>query len=443
MREVPAKTAGAEMRDNIKSGKYAVITALGPLGHVYTPEKISLAQKERIARSLVANAKIPLVLVSAGRGRAIAWNENGKYLLPRDAKKVLGENHPFLKETAKDLVDLCAHKGSGGLIFSGLRDKGKYITFYNERGSHGGPGPLETAGFALLPADMDLPTGKNINNAGLREAFFRSLNRGRGGKSLMSKVSAPVSSSIELKIMSYNVHACKGADGKVSPERIAEVIAAHNPDILALQEIDSRDNVHQAKVIADLLSMNFYYHSSVMLKTGLHGNAIMSRFDLKLIKRGSLPNLARTPFLEKRGIIWAEINAYGRKLQVINTHLSLFQPEGMMQAKYLLGKDWLGSAAGAGPVMLCGDFNSHINSRIYKTIGRQLKSIHFHAPGYKHLRTFPSLFPIGLVDHIFLSEGVKALNIEAPKTGLERVASDHLPLIANIRIEEIQDKKKK
>jgi endonuclease/exonuclease/phosphatase family metal-dependent hydrolase len=46
------------------------------------------------------------------------------------------------------------------------------------------------------------------------------------------------------------------------------------------------------------------------------------------------------------------------------------------------------------------------------------------------------------VDHIFLSEGVKALNIEAPKTSLERMASDHLPLIANIRIEGIKDSRK-
>jgi endonuclease/exonuclease/phosphatase family metal-dependent hydrolase len=418
------------------SKKCAVITALGPVGHIYTPEKMSGKQKEKVARALVANARIPLVLFRAGRGRAVAINTEGKFMLPRDASAVLEKDHPFMKETARDLAELCGQADSGDIIFTGYRKQGKYITFYNERGSHGGPGSRETAGFAMLPPDIELPGGKTIITSEIREAVFRSLKRGSGGKSTISRLEAPTDGSVELKIMSYNVHACRGSDGSISPERIARVIAAHNPDIVALQEIDERNDIHQAKVIARILSMNFYYHSSVLLKTGLHGNAIFSRFDMKLIKRGSLPSIVRTPFLEKRGAIWAEINAHGRRLQVVNTHLSLFQPEGMMQTRYLMGSEWLGNIKPDDPVIFCGDFNSHINSRIFKVISAKLKSVHFHSAGRLQLRTFPSVFPIGVVDHIFLGGGITSIKTEAPKTDLEKTASDHLPLIAQVRLEQ-------
>jgi endonuclease/exonuclease/phosphatase family metal-dependent hydrolase len=428
--------------DNIRLSKNCVITtAMGPVGHIYTPGKISKKQKERIARSLITYAKIPLVLISGGRGRAIAWNAEGKFVLPRDAASVLGEGHPFLKETARDLTNLCAHKDAGVIIFCGLKKYGKTLTFYNERGSHGGPGPHETAGFAMLPPGAGMP-GKTITTEEIREAVFRSKNRNNGKEIPISKIEAPSGGEVKLKIMSYNIHACKGSDGKISPDRIAQVIAAHNPDIVALQEVDVRNDVHQAKVIAGLLSMNFYYNSSVMLKTGLHGNAVLSRFNIKIIKRGSLPCIARVPFLEKRGALWVEIDAHGRKLQLLNTHLSLLRPEGILQVKYLLGKEWLGKSSIKDPVIFCGDFNSNINSRLYRIVAEKFHSIHFDAQGFKHLKTYPSIFPLGLVDHIFLGGGVKALNIETPGTHLEKTASDHLPLIAEVRLDEKKCRRK-
>jgi endonuclease/exonuclease/phosphatase family metal-dependent hydrolase len=435
MRNRPVKKITAVMEERNRHGPRAVITALGPVGHIYPSKKLNIRQKERIARMLIAFAKIPLVLVSAGRKNTIAWNAEGRFVLPRDAGSVLGEEHPFLKETAKDLVELCRNRSAGEIIISGLRKQGRSITFYNERGSHGGPGPHETSGFALMPPGMAGQGNKTINTGEIRNAVFEVLKRGNKGRTGILMPEAGPNGQIPLKIMSYNVHACRGRDGRVRPERIARVIAGHHADIVALQEIDVSHDVHQAKVIADMLSMKFYYHSSVALETGLHGNAILSKFDMKLVRRGSLPGLMNTPFLEKRGALWVEINAAGRKVQVINTHLSLFPLEGMLQAKNLLGRDWLGSPDCKGPVILCGDFNSLVNSRICKAVGKDLKSVYFHEPDYRRLKTFPSFFPLGLVDHIFLGKGIKAVKTEIPKTHLEKTASDHLPLIAEVMIE--------
>ena len=40
------------------------------------------------------------------------------------------------------------------------------------------------------------------------------------------------------RILTYNVHRCLGIDGVLDPGRIAAVIAACQPDIVALQEVD-------------------------------------------------------------------------------------------------------------------------------------------------------------------------------------------------------------
>ncbi|MCE5300401.1 MAG: endonuclease/exonuclease/phosphatase family protein, partial [Spirochaetia bacterium] len=242
---------------------------------------------------------------------------------------------------------------------------------------------------------------------------------------------------MKLKIMSYNVYACNGRDGKTSPERISRVIAMHNSDIIALQEIDVSNHMHQAKTAADLLPANFYYGSNSMLKTGSHGNVILSRFAMKLIKRGSRPCLVNTVYTGKNGVLRVEIKAHGRKIQVFNTQLSPFAPEGMMQAKYLTGRKWPGAPGASDPLIMCGDFNAHSNSGIYDFLKEHLTGIHFQASGKRRQEANMDGFSPGLVDHIFVGKGVKAGNIKKTLTALEKTASDHLPLIAGLMVKKL------
>src|SRR5690606_22711124 len=44
--------------------------------------------------------------------------------------------------------------------------------------------------------------------------------------------------SAALSIVTWNVHHCRGLDGRVVPERIARTIEALGPDLVALQELD-------------------------------------------------------------------------------------------------------------------------------------------------------------------------------------------------------------
>jgi endonuclease/exonuclease/phosphatase family metal-dependent hydrolase len=49
-------------------------------------------------------------------------------------------------------------------------------------------------------------------------------------------------------------------------------------------------------------------------------------------------------------------------------------------------------------------------------------------------RTYPGLFPILHLDHIYYAGRLEILSIELPRTRMSLVASDHLPLVAEVRI---------
>ena len=237
-----------------------------------------------------------------------------------------------------------------------------------------------------------------------------------------------------LRVMTYNVHSCKGRDGKISPERIAGVIAGHNPDIVALQELKTGPKSHQAEIIAEKLKMSFEYHPSLVVKEGRRGNAIFSKFPIKPVRNGTLPRLAWPPFLEPRGALWVEIDACGKKVQVLNTHLSLLPAERFLQAEALLGPDWAANPAFKGHAIFCGDFNASPRSKVCARIEQVFKNAQRELAGHRLLKTLPSFCPVRSVDHVFVGAGIRVNAIEVPGSRLERISSDHLPLIAEVKL---------
>lgn len=194
-------------------------------------------------------------------------------------------------------------------------------------------------------------------------------------------------------------------------------------------------NARQAEIIAQELGMTVQFEPSLSIKKGKRGNAILSRFPMRLVRNDGLPRLPRAPFLEPRAALWVEIDVRGTTLQVINTHLSLSPTEGLLQMKALCGPDWLGSPFCRGPVVFCGDLNTLSRSKICQHLGQTLKNIQFELNGHRPPKTLPSFYPLGLVDHIFVGPGLKTTRIEVPKTRRERMSSDHLPLIADLQLE--------
>lgn len=238
--------------------------------------------------------------------------------------------------------------------------------------------------------------------------------------------------------MTYNVHSCKGTDKKISPYRIAEVIAQYEPDIVALQEVDvgrARTGwVDQAQVIANHLNMDFHFHPTIQIEEERYGNAILSCHSMHLAGAGPLPTFPSFRTLERRGALRSTIRIDNREIQIINTHLGLDRRERLAQAEALLGSDWLAHPTCQPPFVICGDFNARPGSAVYRRFREMLLDAQHCLTGSRPFNTWPTVYPLIRIDHAFISSEIKVRNIQAPRTRLTRLASDHLPLIVEISI---------
>jgi len=451
----------------------------GPVAHIYWPETLAAEERDRIARQLVDDEQVPLVFAvddAVNDDETVAvWSPEGRHQLPRDRDIVFGADHPFLDELTRDWIALCRHPGAGTLVASGWRQNGQCISFVTENGAHAGPGFEETRAFALLPREAPLPETDNdfLRPRDLRQAARCTLGRDPAAK--RSRRSSPQRPVETLRIMTYNVHSCIGVDGKLSPRRIARLIAQWQPDIVALQELDvgrSRTGgMDQAHLIAHELGMEFHFHPAIHVEEEKYGDAILSRFPVRQMHAAALPNTggrAREP----RGALWVTVDTGTVSLQVINTHLGLSRRERLAQVRALLGEEWLRHPECTDSVILCGDFNAGPASPEYREITQYLTDAqlldaqtdprteadtaaqteaqpHTEAQtkagtnartgiGKRRPRnTWTSTYPLRRIDHIFLRGNVSVLGIEVPRSRLARVASDHLPLLVELRAAEV------
>jgi endonuclease/exonuclease/phosphatase family metal-dependent hydrolase len=427
------------LNDEEPPARHAMVAALGPVAHVYSPGELTDNDRDSVARELARSHGIPVVLTVEAPGELCARTMNAEYRLPRDVSVLFGAQHPFLGAIGEDLVRLCEHADAGDFVLLGWRDGVEPMTFAEENGAHAGLAPDETGGFALLPADAQLPAREHeyLRPLDLRNAALRHLGRTGHASGAVRRRGTDTQTDI-LRVMTYNVHSCIGMDGKIDPERIARVIARARPDVVALQELDvGRERslgMDQAHLIARYLEMEFHFHPAMHLEEERYGDAILTHLPLRLVKAGSLPGLAHKPSLEPRGAIWVAIDLNDREVQVINTHLGLYPRERMAQVEALLGSDWLAHDECRGPVVFCGDLNAPPSSPVCRRIGNRLRDVQAVAKDHRPGNTFSSRFPTLRIDHLFISPDVEVTGIEIPGSELARIASDHLPLLAELRI---------
>lgn len=420
--------------------KDIVVTAMGPLGYIYFPDSVSKKKIRTIAPVLIKKAGIPMVLIADVANKVQVWTDQGTFQLTENAESVFGSEHPFLNELTDDMLRLCHHPDAGDLVLCGWHPAKPYLTFVTENGSHGGPGTEETHAFAILPKDTVLPKRQTnyLRPNSLYSAAMHHLKRQEIPLVKTEKTAKANRAPRHLRVMTYNVHSCIGMDGKLSPHRIARVIAQYRPDVVALQELDvgkeRSGNVDQAHAISEYLQMTFHFQPAIHVEEEQYGNAILSHLPLKLVKAGNYPLLPDRPHLEPRGVIWVEITLNNKKVQVINTHLGLSFSERKKQVSTLLGDKWLSKAKSLGPVVLCGDFNAFPNSAVHKKISEVFNDAQTVCLNKPTKNTFFGRFPTVRIDHIFIDSSTKALSVNVPRTHQTRNASDHLPLIVDLKV---------
>jgi endonuclease/exonuclease/phosphatase family metal-dependent hydrolase len=155
---------------------------------------------------------------------------------------------------------------------------------------------------------------------------------------------------------------------------------------------------------------------------------------MRLIRAARLPGLPDRPDLEPRGALWVEAEVAGQKVQLLNTHLGLLRAERKLQMESLLGDAWLGGPERRDPLILCCDLNAMPRSRVYRHVASHLRDVQQAARRHRPQRTWLSRYPLTRIDHIFVSEGIEVVRAEVSRTDLARKASDHLPLIVDLRL---------
>lgn len=420
----------------VESGQ-VVVTSMGPVGHVYLNRPVDHEQRPHLAQVLVDRAEIPLVLIAEGPGRARACTKDGSFSLPEQAASLLPEDHPFLDEVTEDLVALCHHPDAGDFVISGWRRTGQCITFPIEGGSHAGPGAEETHAFLLAPEDIPLPHRVQgyPRLLSVRQAALTHLGRTTPRRAV---VPASTAEAGLLRVLTYNVHTCIGIDGKLSPHRIARVIARYRPDVVALQEVDvgrlRTGHADQADLIARFLEMEYHFHPAMRIEEEAYGDCILSRLPMELVKVGALPMPPAGRFVEPRGALWVALKVGGRTVHFVNTHLGLRPTEKQMQIEALLGQDWIGSNGQVEPFVFCGDFNASPRSSIWRRCTQHLRDAQTEAAAHVPRGTWFGHVPLARIDHIFVSPQIQVVRVDVGSDYLARTASDHRPLFAELRI---------
>jgi endonuclease/exonuclease/phosphatase family metal-dependent hydrolase len=235
------------------------------------------------------------------------------------------------------------------------------------------------------------------------------------------------------RILTYNVHGCIGTDRRLDVGRIVDAIAACEPDIVALQELDvgraRSGGVDQAHAIARGLDMACHFHAALQVEEERYGDAILTDLPERLVKAGPLPGLKSRVQVEPRGALWVAVEIEGVEVQIVTSHLGLVPREQRRQAATLAGPDWLDCPDCSAPAILLGDFNATAASIVYRTLAARMQDARRLAPHGGPTSTFPSIFPVLRIDHVFVTPGIRVRSITAPFNVLTRAASDHLPLV--------------
>ena len=244
---------------------------------------------------------------------------------------------------------------------------------------------------------------------------------------------------MRLRVATYNVHKCKGLDQRTRPERIARVLRELRADIIALQEVlssprnDSAED--QAAYLAHALEPKYHYGLGETRKHhgASYGNVVLSRFPIVHMHNYDITRAGR----ERRGCMRVDLDLGGRLLHVFNVHLGTGFFERRYQGDLLVGREILINPELRAPRLVLGDFNEWTRGLVTRLLGQHFAEV--HGPNGKRRggtarKSYPSVLPVLHLDHIYYERGLRLLDFRVHRSRLALVASDHVPLVAELEL---------
>jgi endonuclease/exonuclease/phosphatase family metal-dependent hydrolase len=230
-----------------------------------------------------------------------------------------------------------------------------------------------------------------------------------------------------ISVMTYNIHATRGMDKMYNAERIAQVIKAQKPDLVALQEVDQLTErsgfVDVLAVLKETTGMYGVFMKTFNYQGGEFGNAILSRYPILETRTIHLPS--RSEYEPRIMMMISCVNEKGDTLHFYNTHLDHHvnnsdRPEQIQKIISTIQDD-------NRKIILAGDFNCEPGIEPLSLVEQVL------ARSDSDVKTYPSDKPDRLIDHIFFSED-RGISLCTIKVIEEVMASDHRPVIATFKI---------
>jgi endonuclease/exonuclease/phosphatase family metal-dependent hydrolase len=228
----------------------------------------------------------------------------------------------------------------------------------------------------------------------------------------------------EIRVATYNVHRWTGLNGRsaADPARAGFVISEINADIIALQEVmRPLQGDDPLEAIAEAMGLYVTFAATRVHKRGELGNAILSRWPLGGV---SMLDLSCSR-LEKRVAVSAQIPFEGGVLEVVSTHLALSDRTRHKQVQALLGHH----QTGQGPAVLLGDMNAWRRCPATRELDRR----HDMSGEVEYPLSFPAARPVLALDRVY-THGARLLDISSHNTRASQRASDHLPVVARVRL---------
>ena len=228
-----------------------------------------------------------------------------------------------------------------------------------------------------------------------------------------------------LRILAYNIHHAEGMDEVIDLHRIADLIREVNPDLVALQEVDSvvtrTNGVDQAAELGRLTGLTPVFGRFMAYQGGAYGMALLSRLDIL-----DSDNLRLPDGDEPRTSVSATVQTPGgRQFRFSGIHFYRTEEERLAQAMKL--EDYL--ADGGLPEILAGDFNSEPGGAVMNYLGERWTTL---SKGEDNL-TFSSFDPVREIDFV-LVRPADAFEVLQHRLLDDPVMSDHRPVFTELVI---------
>ncbi|WP_244933519.1 endonuclease/exonuclease/phosphatase family protein [Neobacillus mesonae] len=248
--------------------------------------------------------------------------------------------------------------------------------------------------------------------------------------------------TVDVKVMTYNIQAGAGSDGKYNIQRTAEAIRQSEAEIIALQEVDVHWGArslfeNDIEILANELDMNYFFtpiYSLDPLNEGEprreFGVAVLSKYPIieannRDITRLSTqePNPVPKP---APGFLETLINVKGAKVWFYVTHLDYRSDPTVRKMQVA---DMLQYTGQHEYSILAGDMNAGSKAPELQPLFEQFTdawALTNDEPGY----TYPALAPNSRIDYIMPTPniGVKSAKV------IDTLASDHRPVIAELTL---------